>query len=266
MTEKETTMPLWRTAEIVLGNAIRKHWNPSFYREGLSVGFAVLENEFETLMTAPEEDRETLNNLFAETKKKMFSEVGFQLEPFFYMPSSQQTLDTMIDQLLNKIRVYEEENGYDVKEMFLQAVLYDEWKMPVAENIRFELSFEEGEIFKLEELLKESDIPFYFNYREENRPTPFGAVPVELKNEELCITVGPVMEHGSNAIVVFPWEKGDSLLQVNNLIGAKIVEEEFVDAECVSGVSAGAAHEYIDKVFLAHRAEWWPAVYGGKAE
>lgn len=121
------------------------------------------------------------------------------------------------------------------------------------------------EIFKLEELLKQSDIPYYFNYREENRPTPFGGESnIDWSKHQLVITVGPVLEHGYNAIVVYPRYIGDSLLQVNNLIGAKIVEEEFIDAECISGVSAGAAHEYIDKVFLAHRAEWWPDVYGEK--
>lgn len=118
------------------------------------------------------------------------------------------------------------------------------------------------EIFKLEELLKESEIPYYFNYREENRPTPFGTVPVEFMNEELCITVGPVMENGVEAIVVKPFD--EEALTVTET--SKIVEENLIATMRHTSWAATAAFQVINNRFLRDRAEWWPEVYGGEAE
>ena len=114
------------------------------------------------------------------------------------------------------------------------------------------------EIFKLEELLKESEIPYYFNYREENRPAPFGAVPVELKNEELCITVGPVMENGAEAFIIKPF--GEGVLEIKETI--YMDEKNLTATVRHTNMAATAAFQVIRRGFLKHRAEWWPAVYG----
>ena len=108
------------------------------------------------------------------------------------------------------------------------------------------------EIFKLEELLKQTEpaIPYFFNYREENRPAPFGEACVELKNEELRIEVGPP---ALDTVSAQPAGTGDDdLLTVILLSTGKYHEE----------ITADVAFSIIKDEFLRHRAEWWPEVYG----
>lgn len=114
------------------------------------------------------------------------------------------------------------------------------------------------EIFKLEELLKQNDIPFYFNYREENRPTPFGEGgenEIDWSKEPLCITIGPVMEGGRYDH--HPIEVSDKFLTHEPL-----VITDSMDKSILGSRTAEQAYEYIKEKFLEHRAEWWPAVYG----
>ena len=109
------------------------------------------------------------------------------------------------------------------------------------------------EIFKLEELLRENWLPFFFNYREENRPMPFGTVPVELKNEELFIGMGP---HG-DAICARPAGPGDAdLLNVRLSRAGKNYD----------AISADVAFVIMKDEFFKRRAELWPELYGDDAK
>lgn len=111
------------------------------------------------------------------------------------------------------------------------------------------------EIFKLEELLKENGLPFFFNYREENRPAPFGAARVGLKDELLYIAIGPLTNSGSEAIVV----------NLGGLEEGKLLKVRLSDNNtnrCIDQLTAEAAFEIINDEFLKRRVEWWPEVYG----
>ena len=109
------------------------------------------------------------------------------------------------------------------------------------------------EILKLEEMLQENGIPFFFNYREENRPTPFGEAHVEPKNELLYIAIGPLTNYGFEAIVAGPVGAED-----DDLLNVVLAETR----TCHSQLAADAAFELINEQFLKRRAEWWPEVYG----
>ena len=109
------------------------------------------------------------------------------------------------------------------------------------------------EILKLEDMLTKNGVPFYFNYREENRPTPFGTVPVDMKNEDLFITVGPAVN--SEAVCVFLAGAGDDDLLKVVLPGG---------SERYEAVTADAAFVLIKGEYLKYRAEWWPEVYGNE--
>lgn len=111
------------------------------------------------------------------------------------------------------------------------------------------------EIFKLEELLKKSEIPFYFNYSEENRPTPFGTVPAEFSNELLYVAVGPVMRRNDLEAVVVSLEGAteDALLKI------RLSDDD--SCREIGQQTAEQAFKIINEEFLKHRAEWWPEVY-----
>ena len=110
------------------------------------------------------------------------------------------------------------------------------------------------EILKLEDLLTKEGIPYYFNYREENRPTPFGAAQVDMKNDALFIAVGPAIN--SEAVCASPAGAGDDDLLKVVLPGGSEQNE---------AVTADGAFKIIKREFLRCRAEWWPEVYGNNA-
>lgn len=120
------------------------------------------------------------------------------------------------------------------------------------------------EIFKLEELLKESEIPFYFNYREENRPTPFGGESnIDWSKEQSVITIGPPTGRvWQNAITILAAAPENA--EAPNRVSVHIDEPETDDYEeaVYYNLTAEQAFELIKEQFLKHRAEWWPAVYG----
>lgn len=119
-------------------------------------------------------------------------------------------------------------------------------------------------IFKLEELLKESEIPYYFNYREENRPTPFGGESnVDWSKEQMVITIGPPTGRvWENAITILG--NNSEIAEVPHRVSVNIDEPETDDYEqaVYYNLTAEQAFEIIKEQFLKHRAEWWPAVYG----
>ena len=122
------------------------------------------------------------------------------------------------------------------------------------------------EIFKLEELLKESEIPFYFNYREENRPTPFGGESnIDWSKEQLVITVGPPTgRFFENAITILADAPENA--EVQNRVSVNIDDPETDDLEIGVhyNLTAEQAFELIKEQFLKHRAEWWPEIYGNQ--
>ena len=111
------------------------------------------------------------------------------------------------------------------------------------------------DMFELEELLKERRIPFYFNYRDENRPVPFGEANAEPEDEFLYIAVGPITTTGFEAIVVSPESKEEEALLNVRLSETRIWHHH---------LASDAACEIINDEFLKRRAEWWPEVYENK--
>ena len=107
------------------------------------------------------------------------------------------------------------------------------------------------EILKLEDMLTKGGVPFYFIYREENRPAPFGAVQVDMENDALFIAVGPAVN--CEAVCASPAGAGDDDLLKVVLPGGSEQNE---------AVAADVAFTMIKDEFLKNRAEWWPEVYG----
>lgn len=121
-------------------------------------------------------------------------------------------------------------------------------------------------IFKLEELLKESGIPFFFNYREENRPTPFGGESnIDWSKEQLVITIGPPTGRiFENAITILGNASVNA--EIPNRVSVNIDEPETDELEIgvYYNLTGEQAFELVKEQFVKHRAEWWPEVYGNE--
>jgi len=136
--DNKGNLSLWNTAPVVIGEFIVGRWKPAFEKSEIigSVYFSICDEQ--TLLgLCPYECSFDLSLLFSRAKEKMFAEVGFDLDSYFGSVLDVFTLSKMESDLLKKIDLYESSRGVSVREMFLQMVLFSEWKMPYVSAIEF---------------------------------------------------------------------------------------------------------------------------------
>lgn len=106
------------------------------------------------------------------------------------------------------------------------------------------------EIFKLHELLQESGMPYFFNWLEDQKPTPFSeGQKIDEDNYTYIISIGAF-----DGVTVMPEndKDKDSLLVI--LLGAN---EEGLKIT-VSNANAETAFEILKKEFDKYKDEWYP--------
>lgn len=113
---------------------------------------------------------------------------------------------------------------------------------------------EREEIFKLEELLINEDMPMFFNLREDLRPTPFGEMSADDINWEeynFLIEVGRLAGYNlAELSITFSTGKDKTKLEVLDMRGAKDnPEAKAEDGELTVDLTAEEAMEIIEKFF-----------------
>ncbi|MBQ6091652.1 MAG: hypothetical protein IJL07_10355 [Lachnospiraceae bacterium] len=113
---------------------------------------------------------------------------------------------------------------------------------------------EKQQIFTLEKMLREAEYPFWFNYRDDLRPTPFGEMSADDINWEeynFLIEVGRLAGYNlAELSITFSTGKDKTKLEVLDMRGAKDnPEAKAEDGELTVDLTAEEAMEIIEKFF-----------------
>ena len=115
---------------------------------------------------------------------------------------------------------------------------------------------ERREIFELERLLDESDYPYYFNYREDLRPTPFGQMPDDAINWDsyiFLIEVGRLAGKDlAELSITFSTSGDNEKLELLDMRCAREIENPSAkDGEMSYGLTAETCFEIIKSYYEA---------------
>lgn len=113
---------------------------------------------------------------------------------------------------------------------------------------------ERQQIFTLEKMLNEAGYPFWFNYREDLRPTPFGELPesaIDWNGYGFLIEVGRLAGYNLAEIsVTFSTGSDNKLLEVLDMRPAKDnPDAKAEDGTLITDLTAEQAMEIIEKFF-----------------
>lgn len=120
------------------------------------------------------------------------------------------------------------------------------------------------EIFKLEELLKESDVPFTFNWREENRPTPYSEEGANIDPETYpyMIQIGPPVPSDTLSLceVNVITEKDENRLRVFDLTGIDEPTDDkiIMEGEHIENLAAEQVLEILKDRYEKYKDIWYP--------